>query len=128
MAAVQHGAPGSFVYLVKPDDTVGVAVVKTGVVDGDYVQVLDGLKPGDEVVVDGTDRLREGAKVRVTPDAADPVATPDAAPAARSGAAAREGAPAAGDHPKDGAAQRDGQRRHRRGDRPAVAGDGAVDH
>jgi multidrug efflux system membrane fusion protein len=63
-AAVQHGAPGSFVYLVKPDSTVGVQVVKTGITDGDKVQILSGLQPGDEVVVDGTDRLKDGAKIR----------------------------------------------------------------
>ena len=64
-AAVQHGAPGSFVYLVKPDGTVGVQVVKTGITDGDKLQVLSGLKTGDQVVVDGTDRLKDGAKIRV---------------------------------------------------------------
>ena len=85
VAAVQRGAPGTFVYLVKPDETVSVAPIKTGITDGDVTEVTDGLKPGDEVVVDGTDRLREGAKVRVTADAADPQATPGTAPAARSG-------------------------------------------
>jgi multidrug efflux system membrane fusion protein len=69
-AAVQHGAPGSFVYLVKPDGTVGVQVVKTGITDGDNLQILSGVKPGDEVVVDGTDRLKDGAKIRVQPEAA----------------------------------------------------------
>ena len=34
-AAIQQGAPGSFVYLVKPDNTVGIQVVKTGVTEGD---------------------------------------------------------------------------------------------
>jgi multidrug efflux system membrane fusion protein len=73
-AAVQEGAPGSFVYLIKPGGTVAVQVVKTGVTDGDQVQILSGLKPGDQVVVDGADRLRDGAKVRITPDQADPAA------------------------------------------------------
>ncbi len=65
-AAVQHGAPGTFVYLVKPDGTVGVQVIKTGITDGDNVQVLSGVNPGDQVVVDGADRLKDGAKVRVS--------------------------------------------------------------
>jgi multidrug efflux system membrane fusion protein len=65
VAAVQHGAPGTFVYLVKPGSTVGVQVIKTGVTDGDNTQVLSGLSPGDTVVVDGTDRLKDGAKVRL---------------------------------------------------------------
>jgi multidrug efflux system membrane fusion protein len=64
-AAVQRGAPGTYVYLVKPDDAVTVRPVKTGVVDGDHEQIVSGLEPGDRVVVDGTDRLREGTKVRM---------------------------------------------------------------
>ena len=64
--AVQYGAPGTFVYVVKPDNTVAVQVITTGVTDGTNMQVLTGLNPGDTVVVDGTDLLREGAKVRVS--------------------------------------------------------------
>ena len=64
--AVQYGAPGSFVYLVRPDSTVGVRVIKTGVTDGDNVQVLSGLSPGDTVVVDGVSLLRDGARIRVS--------------------------------------------------------------
>jgi multidrug efflux system membrane fusion protein len=64
-AAIQHGAPGDFVYLVKPDDTVAIQVVKTGVTQADVVEVKDGLKPGDKVVTDGLDRLKDGAKVVV---------------------------------------------------------------
>ena len=65
VAAVQRGAPGTFVYLVKPDDTVAVQPVKLGPGSGERVAVLDGLQPGQVVVVDGADRLRDGAKVRV---------------------------------------------------------------
>ena len=74
VAAVQHGAPGDFVYLVKQDNTVAVQVVKTGVSQGQSVQVADGLTPGQTVVTDGLDRLRDGARVSVIdpnkPDAA----------------------------------------------------------
>jgi multidrug efflux system membrane fusion protein len=84
-AAVQHGAPGTFVYLVKPDGTVGVQVIKAGVTDGEYVQVLSGLNAGDQVVVDGADRLKDGAKVRVQPDASDQAATPNTGPGAPPG-------------------------------------------
>jgi multidrug efflux system membrane fusion protein len=65
VAAVQRGAPGTFVYVVKPDSTAGVQVIATGVTDGDSMEVTKGLNPGDTVVVDGTDRLKEGAKIRV---------------------------------------------------------------
>jgi multidrug efflux system membrane fusion protein len=64
-AAEQRGAPGTFVYLVKPDDTVAVQPVKLGPSSGERVAVEDGLQPGQFVVVDGADRLRDGAKVRV---------------------------------------------------------------
>ena len=62
-AAVQHGAPGDFVYLAKPDGTAAVQVVKTGPVDGDRVQIIQGLHPGDKVVTDGLDRLRDGSRI-----------------------------------------------------------------
>jgi len=64
-AAVQRGAPGTFVYLAKPDHTVAVQQVKLGPGDGQRVAVLDGLQLGESVVIDGADRLRDGAKVTI---------------------------------------------------------------
>jgi membrane fusion protein, multidrug efflux system len=64
VAAIQRGQPGTFVYLVKADDTVEIRVVELGATDGDKVQIVKGLQPGDQVVIDGTDRLRDGAKIR----------------------------------------------------------------
>ncbi|HEX3573332.1 MAG TPA: MdtA/MuxA family multidrug efflux RND transporter periplasmic adaptor subunit [Rhodopila sp.] len=61
--AVQRGEPGTFVYLINADDTVSVRPIKVGPTDGNYEAVLSGLNPGDRVVTDGTDRLRDGAKV-----------------------------------------------------------------
>jgi membrane fusion protein, multidrug efflux system len=68
-AAIQIGAPGPYVYLANADATVSVRPIKLGPSDGERVAVLEGLTPGDEAVVDGVDRLRDGAKIRV-PDAA----------------------------------------------------------
>jgi len=62
-AAIQRGTPGTFVYVVKPDNTVTVRVVKPGPTQGDSVSIEEGLAPGERVVVDGADKLREGAKV-----------------------------------------------------------------
>jgi multidrug efflux system membrane fusion protein len=62
-AAVQNGAPGTYVYLVKDDNTVTVRPIKTGPQSGDRVAVLSGLEFGDKVVVDGADKLREGSQV-----------------------------------------------------------------
>jgi multidrug efflux system membrane fusion protein len=64
VAAVQRGQPGIFVYFVKPDDTVEIRVVELGVTDGERVAITKGLQVGDNVVVDGTDRLREGSRIR----------------------------------------------------------------
>ena len=64
-ASVQTGAPGTYVWLAKPDNTVTVRTVKLGPSDGEHTAILAGLEPGDKVVTDGIDRLREGAKVTV---------------------------------------------------------------
>lgn len=62
-AAIQRGVPGTFVYLVNADNTVSVRKINLGVIDGLRTEVLSGLAPGDRVVVDGADRLRDGATV-----------------------------------------------------------------
>ncbi len=63
-AAVQIGTPGAFVYLVNPNHTVSVRPVKVGPADGERVVILEGLTAGDTIVVDGVDRLRDGAKIK----------------------------------------------------------------
>jgi membrane fusion protein, multidrug efflux system len=65
-SAVQHGAPGTYVYVVGADDTVSARTVDLGPLDGAMFAVNKGLSPGDRVVVDGADRLRDGAKVLVS--------------------------------------------------------------
>lgn len=64
-AGVQLGAPGTYVYVVNADNTVSMRPVKLGPSDSQHAVVLDGLKPGDKVVVDGADRLRDGVKIVV---------------------------------------------------------------
>jgi multidrug efflux system membrane fusion protein len=64
-AGIQRGVPGTFVYLVNADSTVSVRPVKLGVTDGDRVEVVSGLTPGDRIVIDGADKLRDGAKINV---------------------------------------------------------------
>jgi multidrug efflux system membrane fusion protein len=64
-AAVQRGAPGTFVYVVNADNTVGLRKVTTGPASGDLVSIPTGIKPGEQVVIDGLDKLRDGAKVSV---------------------------------------------------------------
>lgn len=100
-AAVQRGTPGTFVYVVKADNTVSVRPVKLGPTQGENVAVNAGLTPGETLVVDGADKLREGAKVEmVAPITAAPVSkTPTASetpPNGTSGGRHRRAAPAAG--------------------------------
>jgi len=64
-SAVELGQLGSYVYVVKDDDTVTARAVKLGTTDGDRVAVTTGLDVGDRVVVEGADRLREGGRVMV---------------------------------------------------------------
>ncbi len=64
--AVQRGEPGTFVYLINANNTVSVRPIKVGPTDGGYEAVLSGLNPGDRVVTDGTDRLRDGAPVTLS--------------------------------------------------------------
>ncbi len=64
-AAIQRGAPGTFVYVVKEDKSVTVAPVKLGPVQGEVTAIASGLAPGDSVVIDGADKLREGAKIEL---------------------------------------------------------------
>jgi len=64
--ALQQGNQGAFVYVILPDDTVALRMVKTGARSGDRVAILEGVQVDERVVLEGTDRLRAGAKVRVT--------------------------------------------------------------
>ena len=66
LAAIQRGAQGTIVYVVKEDKTTSVRVVKMGPTKNDSVAIDSGIAVGDVVVTDGIDRLREGAKVEVT--------------------------------------------------------------
>jgi multidrug efflux system membrane fusion protein len=79
-SAIQRGAPGTFVYVVNADSTVAVRKIELGPVDGDRVAVKSGLKAGDQVVVDGADKLRDGIKItlRGPDDGNAPAAAPNA--------------------------------------------------
>jgi multidrug efflux system membrane fusion protein len=88
-SAIQLGSPGAYVYVINPDNTVAMQQIVTGAVDGKLTQVNSGLTAGQRVVVDGTDRLRDGLHVTVA-------------------AANNQGAPASGTRTR-GAGQGQGQ-------------------
>jgi multidrug efflux system membrane fusion protein len=79
VAAIQRGASGAFVFIVNPDKTVNQRSVKLGVQDGDKIAILEGLKPGDTVVVDGADRLRDGSDVTIPNPSQQKIAQPSGA-------------------------------------------------
>jgi membrane fusion protein, multidrug efflux system len=64
-AAIQRGIIGTFVYVVKTDQTVSERPLTLGPTEGERVAVLEGLHPDERVVVDGADKLREGIKVKL---------------------------------------------------------------
>ena len=64
-AAIQLGASGDFVYLLNDNSTVSKRDIAIGPADGKHTVITSGLAAGDKVVIDGVDRLRDGAKVKV---------------------------------------------------------------
>src|SRR5215469_299996 len=85
-AAIQRGAPGTFVYPIGADNTVTVRPVKLGPGDANRVAIEEGLAAGERVVVDGADKLRDGAKVALPGELGN--AADAAAPAAAKAPAA----------------------------------------
>jgi len=86
-AALQRDNQGTIVYTVKEDSTVAVRRVKPGPADGEVMSIESGLQEGERVVVDGVDRIREGAKVEVV----QPGVTPGTRPPGAAGAGRERG-------------------------------------
>lgn len=64
-AAIQRAAFGTFVYVIRDDDTATVRRVALGPAEGDRISISEGLTPGERVVLEGVDALREGTKVEI---------------------------------------------------------------
>ena len=73
-AAVQFGSKGTYVYVVNNKSQSSIRSIVLGPSDGALQAVTEGLEPGDRVVLEGLDRLREGKKVVVV-NATESVAT-----------------------------------------------------
>jgi multidrug efflux system membrane fusion protein len=114
--AIQLGASGNFVYLLNEDSTVSKRDVVTGPTDGKHTVITSGLAAGDKVVIDGVDRLRDGAKVKVVDHA-----TPGAG---QSGAGAGPGS--GGEGSGAGSTNGGGQHHHRRHDQSGAGEDSAA--
>lgn len=85
LAGIQRGSQGTFAYVVNANDTVSVVPVTTGTVQADQVVITKGLVPGQTIVVDGADKLRDGAKVEPIDRTLPVKVTPPAAPISRHG-------------------------------------------
>ncbi|MGZ3558491.1 MAG: MdtA/MuxA family multidrug efflux RND transporter periplasmic adaptor subunit [Thermodesulfobacteriota bacterium] len=70
--AIQRGPQGTFVYVVKADRTATVRPVNVAEIQGGEASIKTGLSPGELVVVDGQDRLREGTRVDLKPQSGGP--------------------------------------------------------
>lgn len=62
--AVQYGADGTFIYVVE-NKKAQLKMLELGVVDNGRVEVRSGLKGGDQIVMEGLDRLRPGRDVEL---------------------------------------------------------------
>jgi len=65
IAALQTGAKGTYVYVVKPDRTVQLRPVKVLMSNGETALIGSGVSDGEVLVVDGLDRLHDGAKITI---------------------------------------------------------------
>jgi membrane fusion protein (multidrug efflux system) len=84
--AVSRTPDGAVVMVVGPDNKVAARPVKTGNASGNSWIVTDGLKEGDQVIVEGLQKVQPGAPVKPVPwqkaaPAADAAAQPASAPA-----------------------------------------------
>ena len=90
-AAIQRGTQGTFVFVIQADNTVTMRAIQLGPTEGEMAAVDNGVVPGEQVVVDGLDKLREGAKVEPTGKAASPDPTDGGRPAHGGGKRHRDG-------------------------------------
>lgn len=84
VAAVRHGAQGDFIFVLLPDKTAKLSLVKPGPSDNGRTVILSGIAAGDTVITEGADRLEDGARVNLPGQGqgpgqgAGPSAVPDA--------------------------------------------------
>ncbi|WP_437193468.1 efflux RND transporter periplasmic adaptor subunit [Planctomicrobium sp. SH527] len=64
-SAIQRGSDKTYVYVLKPDNTVELRTVRTGPSEGAEISILEGVSRGEIVVTNGLDKLRPGAQVTV---------------------------------------------------------------
>lgn len=73
--AVQHGAKGTYVYIVNPQKKAEIRMLTLGLSSNGQIQVLTGLNGTEQVVLEGIDRLAEGKEVKIVSDQSQVMAT-----------------------------------------------------
>lgn len=73
--AVQHGAKGSYVYIINPQNKAEIRMLKLGMTSNGQIEVLDGIKGSEKVVLEGIDRLSEGKEVQIVAENQQPIST-----------------------------------------------------
>jgi membrane fusion protein, multidrug efflux system len=74
-AAIQRGAQGTFVYVVKTDNKADVHQIQVDFIEGNLAVIREGLTPGEQVVIDGQDKLQAGTAVSFKPATTNPSPT-----------------------------------------------------
>ncbi|MGC4016249.1 MAG: efflux RND transporter periplasmic adaptor subunit [Luteolibacter sp.] len=97
--AVQESSRGRYVYIVNPDQSVSFRQVETGATYREVTRIVKGLEVGEQVVVSGLDRLRDGSKIVLASSGSN-----------ESGGEHKHGEKPAGDE----TAKPDGERKHKR--------------
>lgn len=75
-AAIQRGAQGTFVYVVGADSKAEMRPIQVDFIEGNLAVIKQGLTPGEQVVVDGQDKIQPGAKVNAKPSPTNQIAAP----------------------------------------------------
>jgi len=63
VTALRHGASGDYVYVLQDGQTASLRPVTRGIATVDKVQIAGGLQAGEQVITEGADRLKDGARV-----------------------------------------------------------------
>lgn len=66
-SVVQRGPQGTYAYVIKPDKSVEMRTIKVGQTENNQTVIDDGLKAGEQVVVDGQYKLQPGSHVDIAP-------------------------------------------------------------
>ncbi|MFC6296531.1 MdtA/MuxA family multidrug efflux RND transporter periplasmic adaptor subunit [Pseudomonas sp. CCM 7893] len=102
-AAIQFGNSGTFVYALDGDKKVKIRPLVIGDSDGENTVIKEGLAAGDRVVLEGTDRLKDGSDIEVVNDSTEAPTTPTEHLQGQPAAKAPQGPADAGKAQKGGA-------------------------